>query len=358
MNDPRHPFLEFWLNGRALGLLAMRHLLSVEVRESQTDLDTVTASFAIPEGPLKFLDMAYPGSTFEVRMGYNGIPLRTVFGDIVEINHQRSSSAPWVMNLTGLDCLHRLKDKQGAAAQEGTHSEIVRAIAAECGFIPEVEEVGTTGGTSIRLEEDYATYLARLARTNNYFVRIEKARPTDPKPTLRFGRRSMPALNLPIVAVWGLNVESVDLRLSLEKIVSQVEVRGRDYTQDMRLDGRATPAVLRRISGGETGAEMVTRAFGERSFTVDNSPDPQMTDAQTHAESEMRDRAERFLTGSVGCVGMPEARSGSKVHIVGAGWPLSGEFMIEETTHSFDPGSGYKTTIQFYSDSLPPLIGF
>ena len=48
MNDPRHPFLEFWLNGRALGLLAMRHLLSVEVRESQTDLDSVTASFALP----------------------------------------------------------------------------------------------------------------------------------------------------------------------------------------------------------------------------------------------------------------------------------------------------------------------
>ena len=60
------------------------------------------------------------------------------------------------------------------------------------------------------------------------------------------------------------------------------------------------------------------------------------------------------LLGTVKCVGTPEATSGANLTIVDAGWPLSGIFIIKETTHSFDPGSGYTTSITYGSDSLPP----
>lgn len=358
MLDPRNPFLDLWINGRSMQAGLLRHLISVEVTESVSELDSVSIQLAVPELPFEVLSLAQPGSRFEVFLGYNAIPIRSISGDIVEITHEHSTTGARTLTLTGLDSLHRLQNHQAASALTGTHSAIVRAIASECGFIPDVQEVNATEGGALRLEEDYATFLMRLARANNYFVRIEKNGPHDPKPTLRFGRRSLPALHLPVVLVWGLNTEKVNVHYSLKDLVGEVVVRGRDYTQDVSLDGRANSAHLRRISGGETGVELSTRAFGSTRHTVDNSPDSQSTGVQDRAVAELQQRAEHFLSGDADCLGMPEARSGAEVFIEGAGWPLSGRFLIEKTTHSFDASSGYHTTIHFYSDSLPPRIGF
>lgn len=357
MFDLREPYFELRLNGRSLQGSSLRHLLRVELKESQTDLDAVTIQLAVPENPREVLALAEPGSSFEVLLGYGRTPLRSVYGDIIEVSHSRATSAPWTMTLQGVDCLHRLKDRQAAQAWTGTHSDIVKQIAGECGFDEEVEAVSTTGGVAVQLEEDYATFLSRLAKVNNYFVRIEKAKAGDARPTLRFGRRSLSLLDTPLTLTWGKELEKVDVKYSLEGVVSQVVVKGRNYAQDKDFDGQASIGDLRRISGGETGAELAQRAFGATTYTVDNSPDAQTTDAKAKATAELQDRAEKFLTGSADCVGMPQARSGAKLVIQGASWPLSGEFLIEETTHSFDPGGGYRTSLTFYSDSLPPRTG-
>ena len=357
MFDNRHPFMELRLNGRSLQANALKYLLSVELKESQTDLDAVTIQLAVPEKPWEVLSLAEPGSTFEVLLGYNNVPMRSVFGDIIEISHSRSTSAPWTMSLQGVDCLHRLKDKQRATPWEGTHSKIVQDIAADVGLPAEVQEVSTTGGFAVQLEEDYATFLSRLAKTNNYFVRIEKMGPTDAQPTLRFGRRSLLSFSKAVTLTWGREIEKVDLKYSLEGMVGEVVVQGRNYEKDDNFSGKADTGELRRISGGDTGPEMATRAFGARSFTVDNSTEQVEGDAKERATAELQERAEKFLTGSIDCIGLPEARSGAELLVLGASWPFSGKFLIEETTHSFDPGSGYHTSITFYSDSLPPRTG-
>ena len=357
MFDHRHPFFELRLNGRSLQLTSLKYLLSVELKESQSDLDALTVQLAVPERAGEVLALAEPGSTFEVILGYGNVPIRSVFGDIIEISHSRSTSAPWVMSLQGVDCLHRLKDKQCATPWTGTHSQIVANIAAEVGLPAEVQDVPTTGGIAVQMEEDYATFLSRLAKVNNYFIRIEKASPLDSQPTLRFGRRSLFSANKPLTLTWGREIEKVDLKYSLEGMVSEVAVQGRNYAKDEDFSGKVGTSALRRISGGDTGPEMAARAFGATSFTVDNSPEAEQNDASSRATAELQERAEKFLTGSIDCIGLPEARSGAELIILGAAWPFSGKFLIEETTHSFDPGSGYHTSISFYSDSLPPRVG-
>lgn len=357
MLDDRKPFMELKLNGRSLQTSSLRYLLSLELKESQSDLDAVTIQLAVPERPAEVLSLAEPGSSFEVILGYGSAPIRSVFGDIIEVSHSRATSAPWVVNLQGVDCLHRLKDRQCSTPWTGTHSDIVKKIAGAVGIPADVQEVPTSESVAVQLEEDYATFLSRLAKTNNYFVRIEKLNPMDAQPTLRFGRRSLFSANAPVRLTWGREIEKIDLKYSLEGMVGEVVVQGHDYSKDEPHVGRVDTSALRRISGGETGPELAARAFKEKSFTLDNSPENNDNDAQSRATAELQERAEKFLTGSIDCIGLPEARSGAELIVVGASWPFSGKFLIEETTHSFDPGSGYHTSISFYSDSLPPRMG-
>ena len=68
----------------------------------------------------------------------------------------------------------------------------------------------------------------------------------------------------------------------------------------------------------------------------------------------MEKRADKFLTGSMTVLGKPEAQSGAKIEIEGLKWPLTGPFLITQTTHSLDPGVGYRTKIDFKANCWPP----
>jgi phage protein D len=120
------------------------------------------------------------------------------------------------------------------------------------------------------------------------------------------------------------------------------------------VEGEAKASDLQCISGGDTGAKLAEDEYGALVHEIDNSKMNSTSKAKAFAKAELQRRANTFLTGSVQCTGIPDAVSGAKLTIEGAGWPLSGDFVIKETTHTLEPGSGYRTTISFYSDSLPP----
>ncbi len=341
------PVFELELDGRSLHGGSLRNLLSMELKESMDQLDALTVRINVPERVVEGLKFTRPGAGFKVRLGHSGAAMREVVGDILDVSHSRSASG-WEITLAGVDRLHRLKKKQLTEVWEGNHRQVITAIAGACGLTPMVEEVSATGSVRMQLNEDAATVLSRIAKENNYFVRIEQGN------ILRCGRHGLPYLSEGVTLRWGQDILDVQLSYSLNDVVTEVTSRGQDYTQDSWVEGRGTAADVRRISGGLTAPDMVLMAFGPVTRFLDNAGQSQVSQAQERAQSEMRESAEKFLNGTVKCVGTPEATSGANLTIVDAGWPLSGIFIIKETTHSFDPGSGYTTSITYGSDSLPP----
>lgn len=341
------PIFELILDGESLQGMTLRHLLSVELKESMDALDALTVRLGVPEDAKQVLRLTRPGAQFTVRLGYGGDTVREVCGDILEVSHARSTSG-WEVTLQGVDSLHRLKKKKLTRVWEGNHADVIASIATECGLKPQIEGVAGTGQVKLQLNQEVSTVLANLARENNYFVRIENGN------VLRFGRHNLAYQASPVVLVWGEHLEEVSVSYSLNDIVTDVTVKGQDYAKDTWVEGKATVDKLRKISGGLTAVELAQMAFGDVSMFLDNANQSQTSQAEAKAQSEMQDRAEKFLTGSCKCPGMPEACSGSDLIIEGAGWPLSGKFLIKETTHALDPGSGYTTSISFSSDSLPP----
>lgn len=341
------PSFEITLGGKSLTGSSLKYLLSAELKESLNAIDSLTVKLVVPEDPSEVIDLASPGTEFVVKLG-QGDSQREVYGSIVEISHARSTGTPWVVTLQGLDKFHELKKKRARKVRKGSDDAVIKEIATECGLKAEVESVDPTGDYSLQLNEDYGSYLIRIATENDYLVRVEGG------DTLRFARRTTAYQSDSVTLTWGEDIESISLRYSLNDVVTGVKVKGHDYAKDEWVEGEAKATDLQCISGGDTGADLAKDEYGDLIHEIDNSKMNSTSKAKALAKAELQKKANSFLTGSVQCTGIPDAVSGAKLTIEGAGWPLSGDFVIKETTHTLEPGSGYRTTISFYSDSLPP----
>lgn len=339
-----NPVFKLSLNGREVGGRSLRHLLSVELTESMDSMDALSVQMMVPSDADEVLSLARVGVPFVATL-QDGEFKRTIDGDIVEVSHARSASAPWTVSLRGLDGMHRLKCTGSLQRCDGTHSEVVREIAKRNQLKPEVEDVNATFDEMMQLGSDAET-LHSLARKHNYIVRVQDG-------CLRFMRGSDPADTEPIVMVWGENLDDVQISWHIDGLQTEMEGRGYDHERNQELSALADARDLRRISQGPLGVELAQKALGRRPGSPGRSSSGQLTGVRQQAISDFQREAEQFLTGTVNGIGCPQAQSGRLLELRGAG-PLSGRYLIRETRHSFGSGVGYRSSLSIVSDSLPP----
>ena len=86
------PIFELELDGMSLHGGSLRHLLSVELKESMDQLDSLAVRISVPERAVEGLRFTRPGAPFVVRLGYSKAAMREVHGDILDVSHARSAS--------------------------------------------------------------------------------------------------------------------------------------------------------------------------------------------------------------------------------------------------------------------------
>ncbi len=347
MTEAGAPKFALTLDGYTLGDEELRHVVSIEFVEALEKLDALTIQFAVPTVD-KWLvtELAEVGIPFQVELGYASSTTRKGFGDITEVSHSVSPASPWTISLTGLDGLNRLKGKPRSKVWEVSHNQIVESIASEHGLTPNVEGVSGSAEHTFQSNVDDAIFLKQLARDHNYFVRAED-------DVLRFGRRSIPYEDT-VTLTWGRDLEDVKVRASINDLKTVVRVKGRNYAQNQDVAAEAATGDLENISGGELGVDIADATFGEREHLIDHARRNQSSSATDKAAAQMQDISEKFISGSLTCLGRPEACSGGLVQIEGLPWPFMGPFLITQATHTLEPGVGYRTKLDFLSNSYPP----
>ena len=340
------PYFKLKIDGAEISADEAKSILTFEIREALNQLDAFTARFVISDQSIGLLKKAMPGVSFEAEIGYESGSACKLKGDIVEAQHRRGAGAPWTLTLHGLDQFHRARDKFHTKIVEGTVSDAVKAMGTEAGLSATAEAVQATGTHVLHLNNNIASTLQAYAKDLDYFVRVEEG------TKLKFSRLSSASKGA-VTVTWGEELEDVSLRASLEGIVTEVTAIGYDYKKVVWNKGVGASSKLKKISGGKTGVALLEAKFGATKILLDNQAISQTSGLKERAEAELLRRAERFVSGKAVCVGVPDAMAGAKLTIKNAGWPLAGDFLIKETAHTYEPGSGYKTTIHFYSDSLP-----
>ena len=323
-----------------------RRIQRIEFSEAIDRLDSLVAELVITkhDDPATLMTALKPGIAFTVELlDDEGTAVETFPGDVVEVEHVRRPRGGHRVTVVGLDGLHRLQGSQPAQLWEASHDAIVSEIAGRHSLTAVADGVDTTEGFELQGDIGDARFLHKLAREHNYIVRVVNGE-------LLFKRR---AVGEAVTLTWGEDIVEIRQRASIDGLFTKVIVRGYDDAQDAAIDVMADSGALAGISGGTTGVAVYDTAFGARELILNQAGYIASTNAEERAKAELLARAGSFIQGSVLTKGNPAALSGKKLTIADAGWPLSGDFLIHQTRHVLDIAYGYRTWIDFTSDSYP-----
>lgn len=128
---------------------------------------------------------------------------------------------------------------------------------------------------------------------------------------------------------------------------TEMKVSGWDVSGKQALAERAGESVLgAELRGGDGGASVLSRAFGQRRESVANSIPLTSAEARARAEALFKHQARRFVVGHGVCQTSAKLRVGATVRLSKLGPLFSGDYYLCEVRHRFDGELGLRTEIR------------
>ncbi|MEQ8464592.1 VgrG-related protein [Coleofasciculus sp. E1-EBD-02] len=277
----------------------------------------------------------------------------------MECHFTRDSEAPMIIR--GYDISHRLwRGRYNRSFQNMTDTDIVNKIAGEVG-IP-TGTIDETGGPYGYGDINGSNgYVFQENQTNLEFLRDRAARNgfeffvQDGKLNFR-----KPKVDESLELKWLKDVHSFQVRVSSAEQVSEVEVRGWDYSQKRSIVETANRGQVHTKNDYGNGASTSTSFKGKpptpKMILVDQ-PVFNATEARTLAQAVCDELGGEFVHADAKAEGNPKIRPGRVIKLSDLG-KYSGEYYVTETRHLFDERI-YTTefTIRgLRGDNLPPLL--
>ncbi len=285
------------------------------------------------------------GAPFSVELGKGTSPTRTVSCTLTETEDELDSGGRWHMVVRGVDDMVKLKQKVQSQLLEVSPQAALQQLIADQGLTASLSGIEAWTQPLLQNNESSASFIRKLAEDFRYTATLDGT-------TLRLGR-TPDSTTVNIGPDDGL--ERVRVRRSLADIPSKVTVMGYDWKgTQAAVTGQAASGDQLNISGGTTAAALVQQTWGEVELLVESERLLQAGDADALARGTLQRKADRFIDGVIECLGQPDARPGRTLVIANLG-AVDGTYRIRATRHQLDAVSGYRTTIWFYSDSLPPV---
>lgn len=318
----------------------------LEYVESIDDLDAMTAEFSIAADELGSLwSKIQPSTVYTVQFSNaktgapKGDPIK---GTVVDVQFELVGNDRCLVTVIGLEDLVKLRGSAVEVSWEDAPDKIVKAIAQAGGLTADADASNVVKYRVDRGGMDDARFLKVLANKFHYRVGMVSGK-------LAFKRRS--------VVDATVDVKDDDLlggaRLgaSVDGLATEVTVWGRDPKQNGWFSEKVS-SVPRGISGTDMGTALAKKVFKSAAIEIRDAGCPTPGAAQERATAEFRQRAERYVQGTLDVTGNPDIRTGTDIKLVDSYWPFKGKYRVRQVRHIED-ATGYRTSVDFYSDSMP-----
>lgn len=218
-----------------------------------------------------------------------------------------------------------------------TDADIARLIASDHGLTAEVDLSGPTYPVLAQVNQSDLVFLRERARAAGGEIWL-----VDEE--LHVATRPARAGGDTVVLAYGSTLRGFDVRADLALQRTRLSVGGWDVRGKQAVREDAMDSVLSgELDGGDGGAALLQRAFGERADSVAHLNPADAADARALAESWMRQIGRRFVTGRG--IANPDARlkPGARVDLSGLGPMFNGKYTVTESCHRFDTREGART---------------
>jgi phage protein D len=308
------------------------------------------------------------GKDVEIRMGYVGDLTLMLKGDFTSISPVFSASAAPVLNVSGLNVLHKLRTRQYTHAWPNLRDSDIalnlRTLRDPRGGprFPLPIEIDKNARNS-EVPSEYVAetnqydidFLLGRARQRGYVVAL-RSDPTGATPgTLFFGPpdSNNPALrDVTFQLHWGRALIDFKPKMTAASQVASVTVNGWNRRTKKPIVERVTLDDAR-IKCNRDIHRLLQQCDPREEIVVD---EPMFTQRQAHerALAILNAAQHEFVKCEGTAVGLPDLRAGLHVQILNVGARFSGRYFITETEHTIND-SGYLT--KFKADRDDPEGG-
>ena len=319
-------------------------LLNLVVREDQDGLYACEATFGnwgSREGSVGFTwfgrDTLEFGRTLSVSIG-DAEAAATVFqGRIMALEADFPTGRPPCIRVLAEDRLQDLRmTRRTRTFEDLADREVFERIAQDHGLTPEIDVDGEAHALIAQLNQSDLAFLRERARAIGAEVWVDG-------PTLRVtprARREGGALAL----TYGQRLRELSVRADLVHQRTRIEVGGWDPNAKEAIDELADGAAIQpELADGDSGPGVLEQALGDRPERLAGPLTLSAAEARLLAESALRERARRFVTGSGEAEGDGRLRVGAEVTLNGLGALFDGAYRVVETIHLFDLDGGLRT---------------
>lgn len=299
------------------------------------------------EERIELLDLFRFGATVEIKLGY-GEPARletVIEGTVSELSTGFSAGSAPALDISGYDSLFALSiGKVTDYLENAPDSAYVARIAARHGLSFDGPDTTPEKPRIEQNEETDLAFLEKLAERNSATFYVTGK-------TLYFGPRHQDE-EAEIALPWGGGLTAFSPEINLANQIAAVEVVGTSATTGEQIVGRAEQGAEEgRDAGDASGPERLAQALGAAPVLRVRSGVHTQEEADARALAILRERAQKFLTGSADCIGLPELRPDMNVAFEGLGKGFSKTYWISSVVHDMS-GSGFKTTLKVEEPSI------
>lgn len=346
------PWFELKLAGAKLSDTMLPHLNRVEMSEAVSTLDSITIEFSVPMTAARY-DLikqlkAIPGENYIFKCGSAGKTSKEYTGIIMTVSYSLSRDSMLKVTMTGVDELVKLK-KARVPQAEGweTLKAALDKMATDANLDGvELVDFKATEKPIFQEGKEDLQFLAAFAKDNGFALRVVEKK-------LKFVPLAEDHAGSAQKVAWEDDVVSMNLTADISEVYTKAQAVTYDSKKVEDVSVEADKSKLKNISGGKTGAEYASTAFGERIILLPNQVDQESTKLTQETEGKLQDSNMKFVKGSVTLYGRPDVYAGSTIEVTDGHWPFKGKFFVEQVKHTIAPGAGFKTTVQLVSDSLP-----
>ncbi|WP_028310497.1 phage late control D family protein [Derxia gummosa] len=220
---------------------------------------------------------------------------------------------------------------------QASDADIARRIAGDHGLSAQITLPGPTHAVVAQVNQSDLAFLRERARAAGGEVWVEgDALHVAPRPSRAGGAT--------VALDYGSTLTAFDVTADLALQRTKLSVAGWDMAAKQAIREEATGSVLSgELDGGDGGADLLRRAFGERADTVAHLAPADAAEARALAESWMRQIGRRFVTARGTATPAARLRCGARVEVGGVGALFNGKYLVTEVCHRFDLERGLRT---------------
>lgn len=258
-------------------------------------------------------------------------------GLITAIEERYPLGSPPEMVVLAEDRLQQLRmTRRSRVFADVSDADVISTIAQDHSLTPEVDAQGPTHTQLVQANQTDLAFLRDRVRAVDARVRVDGS-------TLHVVPREQSTEEV-VTLRRGADLRSVTVLADLAHQRTAVHVCGWDIAAKEGIDARAdSGAISGEVTDGRSGVDVLGEALGDRVESIVHEGPLTQEEATALAESALRERARRFLTGTVESEGDSRITVGATIGLEGLSPAVSGAYAVTEVSHRFDHAGGYRT---------------